>query len=75
MTKNWAKVVEACILAAASAIVLMALIYGVPDCQPIHGYQPHNDTAHVTSHPSELVTADAASDSSNSTTHSVHVHR
>ena len=73
--KNWAKVLEACLVAAASALVLTALIYGAPDCQPIEGYHPPNDTSHVTSHPSELATADPAH-LSNDTTDSVHqVHR
>ena len=51
--KNWAKVLEACLVAAASALVLTALIYGAPDCQPIEGYHPPNDTSHVTSHQAE----------------------
>ena len=48
--KNWAKVLEACVVAAASAIILIALIYAVPNCGPIEGHhdQGHNDTHDVT---------------------------
>lgn len=35
---------EAVIVAAASAIILMVMIYAVPDCQPIRGYVPENAT-------------------------------
>ena len=45
------KVVEACVVAATSAIIIMTLIYAVPDCAPIEGYHAPgtNDSQHSSS--------------------------
>ena len=40
VTKSWMKIFESCLVAACSALILLTLIYAVPDCQPIHGYEP-----------------------------------
>ena len=47
--KNWAKVLESCVVAAASAIILIVLIYAVPNCAPIESHHDnhHNDTDDV----------------------------
>ena len=36
---RWLKVTETVLVAAASAVVLVVLIYSVPDCQPLRGFQ------------------------------------
>ncbi|KAK2180880.1 hypothetical protein NP493_422g00000 [Ridgeia piscesae] len=35
---RWLKVTETVLVAAASAVVLVVLIYSVPDCQPLRGF-------------------------------------
>ena len=41
---NWVKVAEAVFVAACSAVILMLLIYVVPDCRPIEGFRLPNNT-------------------------------
>ena len=47
MTKKWQKVLESVIVAGCSAVILIVLIYVVPDCQPIHGYEARNTTEKI----------------------------
>ena len=47
MTNPWMKVAEAVFVAACSAVIFMILIYAVPNCAPIRGY---NDVTANKSH-------------------------
>ena len=42
--KAWLKVGEACLVAAASAILLWALIYAVPNCGPVVAHHEETTT-------------------------------
>ena len=41
MTNKWVKVIEATMIAGVSAILFMLLIYSVPNCAPIRGFDPN----------------------------------
>ena len=43
LKKNWLKVIESVLVAACSAIILVVLIYSVPNCAPIKGFVPENN--------------------------------
>ena len=40
MKRKWTQVAEAVFVAAVSAVVLMVMIYALPNCAPIKGYHP-----------------------------------
>lgn len=45
---RWLKVAEAVLVAAASAVVLVILIYSVPDCRPLRGFQQQDTGSNKT---------------------------
>ena len=47
LKKNWLKVIESVLVAACSAVILVVLIYSVPNCAPIKGFVPENNENNV----------------------------
>ena len=45
--RKWLKVGEAMLVAAVSAVVFMILIFAVPDCKPIRGFDTTPERHHV----------------------------
>ena len=45
---RWMKVTEAVLVAACSAIILVVLIYSVPDCKPVRGFHQQSTGANTT---------------------------
>ena len=58
MTRDWFKVGEAVVVAACSAIVLIVMIYAVPDCQPIRGYEEPSNLSDTTTTAKYIMSAD-----------------
>jgi hypothetical protein len=59
ITNPWIKVFEAVLVAGCSAVVFMLLIYGVPDCQPISGFNANGSSSlPLTVAPSTVASSD-----------------